>query len=73
MKRPHFNEEKICSKLCNRLEYFWKVHMIPIIYISMAVIFGLLSLFVGISETSLYLNLDSSWLLPDWKEFSEQN
>jgi len=59
-KQPHFNEDKILSKFCNRLEYFWRVHMTPILFICTAAIFCLLTLVVGFLEMSLYLSFEDS-------------
>ena len=52
---PKHRESNCFARIVNRLEYFWKVHMVPVLRISMGVMFVLLTLLVIFLELSLFL------------------
>ena len=73
---PRHSESNICFKLWNRLEYFWMVHMTPIMIICAGVLFSLLTILVIFLELSLFLNWDSdedSSFFKTWTDYSESN
>ena len=72
-KEPHFSEERICSRFANRLEYFWLIHVTPILFLSSGVLMSLMTVLVIFFEISLYLSLEDSNLYNQWTNFSKEN
>ena len=59
-KEPRHSESNICGRFANRIEYFWMVHVVPMLYTFMGVIFIFLTVLVIFFEFSLYLSWDSN-------------
>ena len=75
-EEPRHQETKLCSRLWNRLEYFWMVHMTPIVIACTGILFTLLTLLVVFLELSLFLEWDSddhSSFFSAWLSYSESN
>ena len=73
-KEPRHSEGNICGKFANRVEYFWMVHVVPLLYTLLGVLFFLLTALVIFFEFSLYLSWDSNDGLSDaWQTFANKN
>lgn len=63
----------MCSKLANRLEYFWHVYGTPCLIAIAAVCFFWLSIIVVLFQVSLYLSWEASGVYKAWSTYSEDN
>ena len=70
---PRNSENRMCSRWLNRIQYFYRVHLTPLLRCILGVIFGLLTLLVIFFEVSLYLSWDVSGFYESWTTYSYEN
>lgn len=69
-EEPQHSEDKCCTRMLNRIEYFWLVRVTPLIGVCSAVIACLLSLIVITLEVSLYLDWNEASVYQSWTDYS---
>ena len=73
-RQAHFNEESVFYRFCNRIEYFFNVHMSPILLLIVAFVFCILTAVVIFFEFSLYFSWDTNnGIYAAWVSFSSEN
>lgn len=72
-EEPIRSENRVCSRYANRVEYFWKVHMSPILLFILGLIFCSLTLIVIFFEVSLYMSWDNGNIYESWASYSQAN
>ena len=70
---PKHREDRCCSRVLNRLQYFWYVHAMQVLLYLASAMFLILSLAILFFEVSLYLDWDHASVYKDWTSYSQEN